>query len=364
MAYDTLVAGFRTNNVNTLRLWAAKSSREFDLLRFNAGEYVRAVEDKNQSENISKVLYPPDDQYAGKELRLKQQYFFVSATLQDVLRRFRKRPRRWEELPAKVAIQLNDTHPALAIPELMRLLVDVERVDWDRAWSLTQQVFAYTNHTILSEALERWPAELLRRLLPRHFEIIEEIDRRFRLAVAVRHPGGDDAERKMAILDDTGHVRMAHLAIVGSHSVNGVARLHTEILTQRTFPGFHDHFPGRFNNKTNGITPRRWLLKCNPDLARLVTDAIGDGWPKDLDELRGLGAFARDPAYREQWSAVKRRAPDRRRSPLPQAPRGVLAGLREMGRCADRRRRPRPQGRKRGLQTTLDAELAREVKHS
>ena len=307
MAYDTLVLGFRSNNVNTLRLWAAKSSREFDLLRFNAGEYVRAVEDKNQSENISKVLYPPDDQYAGKELRLKQQYFFVSATLQDVLRRFRKRPRRWEDLPAKVAIQLNDTHPALAIPELMRLLVDAERVDWDHAWSLTQQVFAYTNHTILSEALERWPTELLRRLLPRHFEIIEEIDRRFRISVAARHPGSEDAERKMAILDDTGHVRMAHLAIVGSHSVNGVARLHTEILTQRTFAGFHEHFPGRFNNKTNGITPRRWLLKCNPDLARLVTDAIGDGWLKDLDELRGLGAFARDPAYRKQWSAVKRR---------------------------------------------------------
>jgi starch phosphorylase len=308
MAYDTLVAGFQTDNVNTLRLWAAKSSREFDLLRFNAGEYVRAVEDKNQSENISKVLYPPDDQYAGKELRLKQQYFFVSATLQDVLRRFRKRPRRWQELPAKVAVQLNDTHPALAIPELMRLLVDAERVDWDQAWALTQQVFAYTNHTILPEALERWPAELLRRLLPRHFEIIEEIDRRFRVAVAVRQRGGEEAGRKMAILDDTGHVRMAHLAIVGSHSVNGVARLHTEILTQRTFAGFHAHFPGRFNNKTNGITPRRWLLKCNPGLARLVSEAIGDGWQRDLDELCGLRAFARDAAYREQWSAAKRQA--------------------------------------------------------
>jgi starch phosphorylase len=306
MAYDSLVAGFRTDNVNTLRLWAAKSSREFDLLRFNAGEYVRAVEDKNESENISKVLYPPDDRYAGKELRLKQQYFFVSATLQDILRRFRKRPRRWEELPAKVAVQLNDTHPALAIPELMRLLVDGERVDWDRAWSLTQQVFAYTNHTILPEALERWPSELLRRLLPRHFEIIEEIDRRLRVAVAGRRPADEDAGRKMAILDDTGHVRMAHLAIVGSHSVNGVARLHTEILTQRTFAGFHAHFPGRFNNKTNGITPRRWLLKCNPGLARLVTEAVGEGWLKDLGELRGLGAFAGDPAYRERWSAAKR----------------------------------------------------------
>ncbi len=306
MAYDTLVPGFRTNNVNTLRLWAAKSSREFDLLRFNAGEYVRAVEDKNQSENISKVLYPADDEYAGKELRLKQQYFFVSATLQDVLRRFRKRPRRWQELPAKVAIQLNDTHPALAIPELMRLLVDAERVDWDQAWSLTQQVFAYTHHTILPEALERWPAELLRRLLPRHFEIIEEIDRRFRTAVAARRPGDEETQRKMAILDGSGQIRMAHLAIVGSHSVNGVARLHTEILTRRTFADFHTHFPGRFNNKTNGITPRRWLLKCNPGLARLVTEAIGEGWLRDLEELRALRAFADDAAYRERWSAVKR----------------------------------------------------------
>jgi starch phosphorylase len=306
MAYDTPVVGFRTDTVNTLRLWAAKSSREFDLARFNAGEYVRAVEDKNESENISKVLYPPDDQYAGKELRLKQQYFFVSATLQDVLRRFRKRPRRVEDLPAKVAIQLNDTHPALAIPELMRLLVDGERVDWDQAWSLTQRVFAYTNHTILPEALERWPAELLRRLLPRHLEIIEEIDRRFRAAVAARNPGDDDAVRRMAILDDTGHVHMAHLAIVGSHSVNGVARLHTQILTQRTFPGFHAHFPDRFSSKTNGITPRRWLLKCNPGLARLVTEAASEGWLKDLNELRGLAPLAADPAFRSRWSAVKR----------------------------------------------------------
>jgi starch phosphorylase len=306
MAYDTPVVGFRTDTVNTLRLWAAKSSREFDLARFNAGEYVRAVEDKNESENISKVLYPPADQYAGKELRLKQQYFFVSATLQDVLRRFRKRPRRVEDLPAKVAIQLNDTHPALAIPELMRLLVDVERVDWDEAWALTQRVFAYTNHTILPEALESWPAELLRRLLPRHLEIIEEIDRRFRVAVAVRNPGDDDAARRMAILDESGHVHMAHLAIVGCHSVNGVARLHTQILTQRTFPGFHAHFPDRFNAKTNGITPRRWLLKCNPGLTRLVTDAIGEGWLKDLDELRGLKNLVADRAFRKRWSAVKR----------------------------------------------------------
>ncbi|HXY39480.1 MAG TPA: glycogen/starch/alpha-glucan phosphorylase [Vicinamibacteria bacterium] len=306
MAYDTPVAGFRTETVNTLRLWAAKSSREFDLARFNAGEYVRAVEDKNESENISKVLYPPDDQYAGRELRLKQQYFFVSATLQDVLRRFRKKPRRLSELPAKVAVQLNDTHPALAIPELMRLLVDHERVEWDTAWSLTQQVFAYTNHTILPEALERWPADLLRRLLPRHLEIIEEIDRRFRRVVAAAFPTDDEAARQMAILDDAGQVHMARLAIVGSHSVNGVARMHTEILEQRTFPGFHALFPGRFNSKTNGITPRRWLLQCNPALAGLVTEALGEGWLRDLEELRGLRPCAADAAFRERWAKVKR----------------------------------------------------------
>ena len=306
MAYDTPILGYRNDTVNTLRLWSAKSSREFDLARFNEGEYVQAVEDKTLSENISKVLYPRDDQYAGKELRLKQQYFFVSATLQDVLRRFQKfGGRRIEELPAKVAIQLNDTHPVLAIPELMRLLVDGGRVPWDDAWGLTQAVFGYTNHTVLPEALETWPADLLQRLLPRHFEIIQEIDRRFRTFVAAG--GGDEAQqRRTAIVGDRGEVRMAHLGFVGSHSVNGVAALHTRLLKEATFADLDRLFPGRINNKTNGITPRRWLLQANPGLARLITGAIGEGWTTRLEELARLAPLAEDATFRLEWAALKR----------------------------------------------------------
>ena len=305
MAYDTPVAGFGTETVNTLRLWAAKSSRDFDLQSFNAGEYVRAVEDKNRSENISKVLYPPDDQYAGRELRLKQQYFFVSATLQDVLRRFFKgRPRRIEDLPDKVQIQLNDTHPVLAIPELMRVLVDERQIEWDLAWDLTQKVFGYTNHTVLPEALERWSADLMRRLLPRHFEIVEEIDRQ--LGASVHRLGGDDGlVGRTAIIDQDRNVRMAHLAFFGSHSVNGVAALHTRILRESTFSELDRVRPGRLNNKTNGITPRRWLLQCNPGLASLISEAIGDGWTTDLSQLRRLTPFADDAGFQAQWAAVK-----------------------------------------------------------
>jgi len=307
MAYDTPVAGFRNGTVNTLRLWSAKSSREFDLARFNAGDYVRAVEDKTVSENISKVLYPADDQSAGKELRLKQQYFFVSATLQDVIRRFQKRANwRWEELPDKVAIQMNDTHPALVVPELMRVLVDQEGLGWDLAWELTQQVCAYTNHTILPEAMEVWPMDLWRNLLPRHVEIVEEIDRRFRTVVRERYPFDDAKLKRLAIVDDGHSVRMANLAIVGSHSVNGVAQLHTDILKASTFTEMNDLFPGRINNKTNGITPRRWLLKCNPVLASLITEAIGEGWTRDLDALRGLTSFAGDAGFQERWTRIKR----------------------------------------------------------
>ncbi len=310
MAYDTPIAGFRNGTVNTLRLWSARSSREFDLSRFNAGEYVQAVQDKTRSENISKVLYPSDDQSAGKELRLKQQYFFVSATLQDVVRRFKKRPKWvWEEFPDEVAIQLNDTHPSLAIPELMRVLVDQEGLGWDFAWELTQKVCAYTNHTVLPEALEVWPADLMRRLLPRHFEIIEEIDRRFRLVVRERYPFNDAKLQRLAIVDYAnggGHsVRMANLAIVGSHSVNGVAQLHTDILKASTFAEMNELFPGRLNNKTNGITPRRWLLKCNPGLSKLITDALGERWMKDLDELQGLRAHAEDAGFRAAWLRAK-----------------------------------------------------------
>jgi starch phosphorylase len=305
MAHDLAIPGYGTDTVNSLRLWAAKSSNDFDLAKFNAGAYVAAVEEKDNSENISKVLYPPDDQYAGRELRLKQQYFFTSATIQDVVRRFKKRSRNWEELPDKVAIQLNDTHPAVAIPEMMRVLIDQEAVDWEMAWSICRQIFAYTNHTVLPEALERWPRELFGKLLPRHLEIVEEIDRRFRAMVTSQFPNDPAAIRRNAIIDDDSKIiRMAHLAIVGSHTVNGVARLHTEILKTRVFPDFHALFPGKFNNKTNGVTPRRWLLQANPELSELITSAIGNGWPGDLDRLRALEPFVTDAGFRERWRGV------------------------------------------------------------
>jgi starch phosphorylase len=308
MAYDFPVPGYGKDTVNNLRLWAAKSTREFDLARFNAGEYVRAVEDKTHTETISQVLYPADDQYAGKELRLKQQYFFVSATLQDVIRRFKKAHRGWDAFPDKVAFQLNDTHPALAIPELIRVLVDHERLEWDDAWSIAQRVFAYTNHTILPEALEGWSSHLFGRLLPRHLQIVEEIDRRLREVVRSHHPRDEETVRRLAIVadDEARSVRMAHLAIVGSHAVNGVSEVHTQVLTTSVFPAFHALFPGRFHNKTNGITPRRWLLQANPGLARLVTEAIGDGWVTDLDQLGRLGPLAEDAEFRRRWAAVKR----------------------------------------------------------
>jgi glycogen phosphorylase len=305
MAYDTPVLGHRNDTVNSLRLWAAKASREFDLSQFNAGEYARAVEEKTRTENISKVLYPPDDQYAGKELRLKQQYFFVTATLQDVVRRFKKRPRwQWEELPDKVAVQLNDTHPALAIPELMRVLVDQELQDWDFSWELTKKVFGYTNHTILPEALEKWPEELMRRLLPRHMEILDEIDRRHRAFVAGRFPGDHGCVQRTAVIEG-GQVRMGNLAVIGSAHVNGVARLHTEILKAHAFRDFHALWPDKISNKTNGITPRRWLLQCNPGLSALVSEAAGHDWPRELDRLRKLTPFADDAGFRERWAAVK-----------------------------------------------------------
>jgi glycogen phosphorylase len=307
MAYDVAIPGYKNDVVNSLRLWAAKSSRDFDLDKFNAGAYVAAVEDKTSSENISKVLYPPDDQYAGRELRLKQQFFFTSATIQDILRRFRKHHEHdWDELPEKVAIQLNDTHPAISIPEMMRVLVDQEALEWDHAWWLCQRVFAYTNHTVLPEALEAWSKDLMGRLLPRHLEIIEEIDRRFRMTVSEAHPGDDAKMRGMTVIDDQAQtVRMANLAIVGSHSVNGVARLHSDILRSKIFPDFARLYPKKFNNKTNGITPRRWLLQANPQLSALITESIGEGWAKDLDRLRGLEAFTEDASFVERWKGIK-----------------------------------------------------------
>ncbi len=313
--YDTPVPGYGNDTVNTLRLWSARAAEEFDLRRFNEGDYLRAVEERAHSEKVTKVLYPNDNVFEGRELRLKQEYFFVAATLQDVIRRYKKQYRIHDEprgLPvferfaARTAIQLNDTHPALAIPELMRLLVDVEELGWDEAWAIAIATFGYTNHTVMPEALERWSLDLLGRVLPRHLEIILEINHR--LLEQVRRRGGDDARcRRMSIVEegDEKRVRMAHLAIVGSHSVNGVAALHSEILKAELFKDFYWLWPERFNNKTNGVTQRRWLKKANPGLSALITEAIGDTWVTDLDELEGLLAHSQDSAFVEAWRTVK-----------------------------------------------------------
>jgi starch phosphorylase len=308
MAYDTPVPGFRNNTVNNLRLWSAKSTREFDLGYFNDGDYERAVSEKAQSETISKVLYPNDNIFEGRELRLKQEYFFVSATLQDIMRRYRKTHDGFAEFPEKVAIQLNDTHPAIAIPELMRVLVDRERLEWDEAWDICLGTFGYTNHTVLPEALEKWPAALMERVLPRHLQIIYEINRRFLERVSLAFPGDGGKLARMSIIEEgpEKRVRMANLAIAGSRSVNGVAALHTEIIKATLFRDFHELWPGRFNNKTNGITQRRWLMHCNPALASLIGSRIGDGWVRDLDRLRDLEPLADDASFREEWMAVKR----------------------------------------------------------
>jgi glycogen phosphorylase len=315
--YDTPIPGYGTATVNTLRLWGARAVREFDLDEFNAGDYVGAIEARAQSESICRVLYPNDNVSAGRELRLAQEYFFVSATLQDIIRRYKKRylmfdaPRgltTFARFAEKVAIQLNDTHPALAIPELMRILVDLEELDWDEAWDITTRTFGYTNHTVMPEALERWPLSLFGRMLPRHLQIVFEINRRFLTEVRARLGPDDARARRMSIIDEDGErrVRMATLALVGSHSINGVAALHTEILRRSVFRDFHELWPEKFSNKTNGITQRRWLFKSNGPLARLVTEAIGAGWVTDLDELERLAPLAEDPAFGAAWRAAKR----------------------------------------------------------
>jgi len=307
MAYDTPIPGFRNDTVNYMRLWAAKSTREFDLNYFNQGDYIKAVEDKRQSETISKVLYPNDRFFVGQELRLKQEYFFVSATLQDVIRRFKKSHQDLNLFPEKVAIQLNDTHPSVAVPELMRILVDSERVDWDQAWDITVRTFGYTNHTILPEALEKWPVSLFGSVLPRHLQIVYEINQRFLKQVADRYPGDVARLQRMSLIEEgeEKRVRMAHLAVVGSHSTNGVAALHTELLKSKVLKDFFELFPERFNNKTNGITQRRWLLKCNGGLAGLISSRIGDGWVKDLRQLKRLVEWSEDPDFCRAWRVVK-----------------------------------------------------------
>ncbi len=307
MAFDVPFSGFESKMVTNLRLWSARSSRDFDLNYFNEGDYIKAVEDKTASENLSKVLYPNDKTATGKELRLKQEYFFVSATLQDILHRFRRNQDSLDLLPDKVALQLNDTHPAMAVPELMRLLIDEHGYDFDKAWDITTRVLSYTNHTLLPEALETWPVEMLREVLPRHLELIFQINDHFLRQVRHTYPGDGAMLKRMSLVDDEHHcIRMAYLAIVASHKVNGVAELHTKLLRSTLFADFDRMYPEKFVNMTNGITPRRWLLQANPELAALITKHIGDGWTKDLSLLKGLEPLAEDAKFRNKFIAIKR----------------------------------------------------------
>uniref|UniRef100_A0A673GTT9 Alpha-1,4 glucan phosphorylase n=2 Tax=Sinocyclocheilus rhinocerous TaxID=307959 RepID=A0A673GTT9_9TELE len=315
LPYDTPVPGYRNNIVNTMRLWSAKAPCEFNLKDFNVGGYIQAVLDRNLAENISRVLYPNDNFFEGKELRLKQEYFVVAATLQDIIRRFKASKfgsrdivrTDFSTLPDKVAIQLNDTHPALAIPELMRVLVDEEKLPWDKAWDICIKTCAYTNHTVLPEALERWPIDLFQTLLPRHLEIIYEINRRHVERVSSLYPGDMDRLRRMSLIEEGGQkrVNMAHLCIVGSHAVNGVARIHSDILKATVFKDFYEMDPHKFQNKTNGITPRRWLVMCNPGLAEVIAERIGEDFIRDLDQLKKLRDFVNDEAFIRDVAKVK-----------------------------------------------------------
>ncbi len=305
--YDTPVLGYGTANTNMLRLWKAEAAESFDFQAFNSGDYLGAVHQKLISENISKVLYPNDDISQGRQLRLEQQYFFVSCSLQDIIRFHLQEERHVTNLHEKVAMQLNDTHPSVAIAEMMRLLVDEHMIEWDKAWNMTQEIFAYTNHTILPEALERWPISLFGLLLPRHLEIIYEINERFIEMVRKRYPGDEDRVRRISIIDESGDrfVRMAHLACVGSHAINGVAALHTELLKSDALRDFFELWPEKFLNVTNGITPRRWLVLSNPELSQLITKRIGTDWIKNLDQLKNLESLVDDQDFRAEWRNIK-----------------------------------------------------------
>ncbi|KAK6478878.1 glycogen phosphorylase [Huso huso] len=310
MPYDTPIPGYMNNTVNTMRLWSARAPNDFNLQDFNVGDYIQAVLDRSVAENISRVLYPNDNFFEGKELRLKQEYFVVAATLQDIIRRFKasKKGRvTFETFPDKVAIQLNDTHPAMAIPELMRILVDIEKLPYDKAWEITQKTFAYTNHTVLPEALERWPVQLMEKLLPRHLHIIYEINQKHLDKISALFPKDMDRLRRMSIIEEEGvkRINMAHLCIVGSHAVNGVAQIHSQIVKDQVFRDFSELEPEKFQNKTNGITPRRWLLMCNAGLAELIAEKIGDGYVKDLSQLRKIAAFVNDESFIRDVSKVK-----------------------------------------------------------
>jgi starch phosphorylase len=304
--YDLPIVGY-DKAVNSLRLWSAKAVDDFDLADFDKGSYVEAVEQKVLAENLTKVLYPNDNTSQGKELRLRQQYFFVACSLRDILRRFRQTNDSWDALPDKVFIQLNDTHPTLVIPELMRILIDHEGLDWDKAWDLTRRSTGYTNHTILQEALEKWPVPMMERLLPRHLQIIYEINGRFLQEISSLYPGDIKKLQRMSLIDENGerYVRMANLCVVGTSSVNGVAELHTEILKSTLFKDFYELWPEKFHNVTNGITPRRWLLKANPSLSQLISESIGDSWITHLDDLKKLEKFSNDSAFLSALAKIK-----------------------------------------------------------
>ena len=307
--HDIPTAGYGTNTVNLLRLWASKSTEDFNLTAFNQGGYVEAVHEKAVGETVSKVLYPNDKTENGKELRLVQQYFFVACSLRDIIRRhFRNSANSWKNFADKVAVQLNDTHPTISVVELMRILTDEEHMDWDPAWDIVTRTFAYTNHTLLPEALEKWGVGLFERVLPRHLQIIYEINRRLMDLVEARWPGDDAKKRICSVIEESGGkmVRMANLAVAGTHAVNGVAALHTQLLKAQLFPEFDALYPGKFQNKTNGITPRRWLLKCNRRLSDMITRTIGDTWPRNIELLHGLEKHAGNAAFQREFMAIKR----------------------------------------------------------
>ena len=309
--YDTPIPGYQNGTVNTLRLWKATATEEFDLQEFNAGDYAESVAAQNTAENITMVLYPNDANENGKALRLRQQYLLASASLQDVFELWVGRHGNdFSEFAAKNCFQLNDTHPSIAVAELMRLLIDMHGLEWDQAWAITRKTMAYTNHTLLPEALERWSVNLFKQLLPRLMEIIFEINAHFLAEVSAHWPGDKERMARMSLIEEGGdqHVRMAYLAIVGSYSVNGVAELHSKLLQQGLFHDFYELWPEKFNNKTNGVTPRRWLASCNPELAELITETIGDGWLTNLSLLKKLELHVDDKQFCERWRTVQQGA--------------------------------------------------------
>lgn len=306
--YDTPIVGYHVNTANTLRLWRAEAPESFDFQTFNVGDYYGAVDQKVYSENLTKVLYPNDEPIQGKQLRLEQQYFFVSCSLQDMIRMHLYTGKNLDTFHTRFAVQLNDTHPAIGIAELMRLLVDEHHFPWETAWEITQQTFGFTNHTLLPEALEKWPIDLFGSLLPRHLEIIYEINRRFLDQVRLKYLGDDARLARLSLIDESGprYVRMAHLACVGSHAINGVAALHSELLKQDTLRDFYELWPEKFSNKTNGVTPRRWIALSNPRMTALITQKIGDRWLTHLEDLRQLEPFAENASFRQEWRQIKR----------------------------------------------------------